>query len=230
MPSCAAVTALSDSDGEQVVDERPQKRLRAEPAAPSSAGGGVRAERPWDPRLRTSLARLTQTVCFCSRKLKTANRQSCFLRFRDKLDELVRLRQELSRLHKLDADHRARCWQRSCLGIWQSKDLKICCEPILIGAPSLNFCLATDSKAFAACRCVSWFVPAPAAILGSNSDSLSLGFHCAPVPSADSLVWAKTAFRSWGSPLLRVCQFRGTDGLLPGKILSKSNQRRGSSV
>ena len=109
MPSCAAVTALSDSDGEQVVHERPQKRLRAEPAAPCSGGGGVVAERPVDPGLRTSLARLTQAVCFCSRKLKTANRQSCFLRFRHKVDELVRLRQELSRLHKLDADHRARC-------------------------------------------------------------------------------------------------------------------------
>ena len=108
MPSCAAVTALSDSDGEHVVDERPQKRLRAEPAAPRS-GGGVLGGRPLDPGLRLSLSRLTQAVCFCSRKLKTANRQSCFLPFRDKLDELVCLRQELSRLHKLDADHRARC-------------------------------------------------------------------------------------------------------------------------
>eukprot|EP00435_Cladocopium_sp_Y103_P076317 s59_g90.t1 len=106
MPVCDEVTALSDTDGEQAVDERPQKRLKSESAAPRSGGRRVLAAPPSDPQLRSRLARLLQGVCFCSRKLKTSQRQSCYVRFRDKLDELVGLRQELSRLHKLDADHR----------------------------------------------------------------------------------------------------------------------------
>lgn len=98
MPRRPPVETLSDEEGlaepnqidPPVADERPRT---------------VRATVP-DEKLRPRVVRLAQSVCYCSRVCKSVNRPSCFLRFRDKVDAVVRLRQELSRLRKLDADQK----------------------------------------------------------------------------------------------------------------------------
>lgn len=94
--------------------------------SPRAAWGGSASSRPpfrseseaTSKRLVDRLAQMVKSKCYCSRYNKS-NKPSCLSRFRVHLPQIVALRRELNRLHKLDADRKAGSATESacCLGL-----------------------------------------------------------------------------------------------------------------
>ena len=100
MPSSLPpVTSLSDdgSDCEQNALPVPSS---------SSSTAWLNRLQPSAPNLAARLARLSQSICKCSRSSSRFKRPSCFLQFQDKLDAVQALRREIAALHKLDANNK----------------------------------------------------------------------------------------------------------------------------
>ena len=82
-------------------------RLRAAWGGSEPSGQPFRSEsEAANKRLVDRLAQLVKSRCVCSRYSKS-KKESCLSRFRVHLPQLVSLRRELNRLHKLDADRKA---------------------------------------------------------------------------------------------------------------------------
>ena len=53
---------------------------------------------------RKLLSRIVQSTCECSRMSKDKTRRSCFARFQAVMEDLLKLRNKIHTLHKLDSD------------------------------------------------------------------------------------------------------------------------------
>lgn len=94
----SAVEQLSDDSAEQGFESAPHPRESLKRSA--LPGPDL------DSRVRERVSRLIQSRCYCARRCKKYRRPSCFAKFCRLTDRVVALRQELSSLHKLDADQK----------------------------------------------------------------------------------------------------------------------------
>ena len=96
------VEILSDEDDDHVPPPPPPH----ETMRPFRSGSSSKRE-VGGARLRTYLSNAIRSVCYCNRKRKGLDRHNCFEAYEDSLDELLKMRTELDRLHKQDLDDKA---------------------------------------------------------------------------------------------------------------------------
>ena len=103
------VDVLSDDDGNPCQADAPP------PNPPRPLRPGCSSKRQlMTGRLRQYFSNLCQSSCFCNRKRRGQGRQNCFQQFADSIEELIKLRSEIDKLHKQDSDDKA----RHCLALW----------------------------------------------------------------------------------------------------------------